>query len=71
MPDLSSFLNSLHWPEGDGDFGKFSISYIEIVLMIELWSGYRLRAEVVRRHASSGGALITPSLCLLVSGNSP
>ena len=36
----SSFLDSLHWPQGSSDLGKFGISYLELLLMSEVlyWS---------------------------------
>ena len=35
---FSSFLASLHGPQGNPDFGKFGISYFELLLMFELKS---------------------------------
>ena len=51
---FSSFLASLHWPQGTSDLGKFGISYFELLLMFELYSGYRLQTEkTVRPHLRS------------------
>ena len=47
---FSSFLASLHWPQGTSDFGKFGISYFELLLMFEVCSCYRLQAEKAIRH---------------------
>ena len=48
---LSSFLASLHWPHGASDLGKFGISYLELLLMFEVYTGYRLHTEkAVRSH---------------------
>ena len=48
---FSSFLPSLHWPQGNPDFGKFGISYFELLLMFEIFAGHRLHAEkAVRPH---------------------
>ena len=33
---FSSFLASLHWPQGTPDLGKFGISYFELLLMFEV-----------------------------------
>ena len=37
--EFSSFLASLHWPQGDTDLGKFGVSYFELLLGI----GYMLK----------------------------
>ena len=42
---FSSFLNSLHWPQGTSDSGKFGISNFELLLMFEVHSGCRLQTE--------------------------
>ena len=34
-----SFLNSLHWPVGDLDLGVGGVSYVELLIMYELWAG--------------------------------
>ena len=38
-----SFLNSLHWLVGDLDLGVGGISYVELLILFELWAGERLR----------------------------
>ena len=49
--EFSSFLASLHWPQGGTDLGKFGISYFELLLMFEIYVGHRLHAEkAVRSH---------------------
>ena len=40
-----SFLNSLHWPVGDLDLGVGGVSYVELLIMYELWAGERLSLE--------------------------
>ena len=51
---FSSFLASLHWPQGVSDLGKFGISYFELLLMFEVFSGFRLQTEkTVRPHLRS------------------
>ena len=48
---FSSFLATLHWPQGGSDLGKFGISYFELLLMFEVFSGIRLQTEkTVRPH---------------------
>ena len=39
---FSSFLASLHWPHSTPDLGKFGISYLELLLMFEIFTGHRL-----------------------------
>ena len=40
-----SFLNTLHWPVGNLDLGVGGISYVELLILYELWAGERLRLE--------------------------
>ena len=40
-----SFLNSLHWPIGDLDLGVGGVSYVELLIMYELWASERLSLE--------------------------
>ena len=48
---VSSFLASLHWPQGTPDLGKFGIFYFELLLMFEIFAGHRLHTEkAVRPH---------------------
>ena len=37
-----SFLASLHWPAGGSDLGVGGISYVELLILYELWAGERL-----------------------------
>ena len=40
-----SFLSSLHWPAHDWDLGVGGISYVELLILYELWAGERLVLE--------------------------
>ena len=41
-----SFLASLHWPAGGSDLGVGGISYVELLILYELWeAGERLVLE--------------------------
>ena len=40
-----SFLASLHWPAGGSDLGVGGISYVELLILYELWVGERLSFE--------------------------
>ena len=40
-----SFLASLHWPAGGSDLGVGGISYLEFLILYELWAGERLSLE--------------------------
>ena len=40
-----SFLHSLHWPVGDLDLGVGGVSYVELLILYELWAGERLSLE--------------------------
>ena len=47
----SSFLASLHWPQGDSDMGKFGVSYFELLLMFEIYASHRLHVgKAIRPH---------------------
>ena len=32
-------MNSLHWPVGDLDLGVGGVSYVELLILYELWAG--------------------------------
>ena len=36
---MGLFLNSLHWPVGDLDLGVGGVSYVELLILYELWLG--------------------------------
>ena len=40
-----SFLGSLHWPAGGLDLGVGGVSYVELLILDELWAGERLSLE--------------------------
>ena len=40
-----SFLSSLHWPIGDLDLGVGGASFVELLILYELWAGERLSLE--------------------------
>ena len=40
-----SFLGTLHWPAGGSDLGVGGISYVELLILCELWAGERLSLE--------------------------
>ena len=40
-----AFLGTLHWPAGGADFGVGGISYVELLILYELWAGERLSLE--------------------------
>ena len=40
-----SFLGSLHWPVHSGDLGVGGISYVELLILYELWAEERLVLE--------------------------
>ena len=40
-----SFLTNLHWPVGDLDLGVGGVSYVELLILYELWAGERLSLE--------------------------
>ena len=40
-----SFLGGLHWPAGGLDLGVGGVSYVELLILYELWAGERLSLE--------------------------
>ena len=40
-----AFLGTLHWPAGGVDLGVGGISYVELLILYELWAGERLSLE--------------------------
>ena len=50
-----SFLGSLHWPVDGLDLGVGGISYVELLILYELWAGERLSLErAVPRYLRHG-----------------
>ena len=42
---MGLILGSLHWPVGDLDLGVGGVSYVELLILYELWAGERLSLE--------------------------
>ena len=42
---LVTFLGSLHWPSAGADLGPGGISYVELLILYELWAGQRFQSE--------------------------
>ena len=40
-----AFLGTLHWPAGSADLGVGGVSYVELLILYELWAGERLSLE--------------------------
>ena len=50
-----AFLFTLHWPQGGVDLGVGGVSYIELLILYELWAGERLSLERAHpRHLRPG-----------------
>ena len=48
-------MNGLHWPAGGLDLGVGGVSYVELLIMYELWAGERLSLEKAHpRHLRPG-----------------
>ena len=45
MVKLVTFLGFLHWPSAGGDLGPGGISYVELLILYELWAGDRFQFE--------------------------
>ena len=44
---FAAFLGTLHWPAGSDDFCHFSVSFLELLILFEQWTGHRLLSEKV------------------------
>ena len=40
-----AFPGTLHWPQGGVDLGVGSVSFVEVLVLCELWAGERLDLE--------------------------
>ena len=63
-----SFLNSLHWPIGDLDLEVGGVSYVELLIMYELWAGERLSSEKAHPRYLRPGRPISVSAVLFGPG---
>ena len=45
LVNLVTFLGSLHWPSASSDLGCGGTSYLELLMLCELWAGERLQIE--------------------------
>ena len=53
-----SFLSSLHWPADECDLGVGGVSYLELLILYELWAGERLQLEkAVPRYRRPGRSI--------------
>ena len=52
---VSAFLGTLHWPVAADDLGVGGVSFVEMLILYELWAGERLSLEkAVPRHRRVG-----------------
>ena len=52
---VSAFFSTLHWPAGADDLGVGGVSFVELLILYELWAGERLRLEnAIPRHRRIG-----------------
>ena len=50
-----AFLGTLHWPEVECNLGVGGVSYVELLILYELWAGERLKLEkAVPRFVEQG-----------------
>ena len=57
-----SFLGGLHWPAGGLDLGVGGVSYVELLILCELWAGERLSLEKACPHYLRPGRQISVSV---------
>ena len=66
------FLGTLHWPSDVGDLGIGGVSYLELLILYELWAGERLVPEVAvpvgrRRERPILVSAVPVCACTLIS----
>ena len=50
-----AFLSSLHWPAAGTDLGVGGVSFVEVLILYELWAGERpVLEKAVPRHRRPG-----------------
>ena len=42
LANFVAFLSTLHWPDSGADLGVGGVSYVELLILCELWAGERL-----------------------------
>ena len=58
-----SSLSSFHWPVGDLDLGVGGVSFVELLILYELWAGERLFLEKAHPRYLRPGRPISVSAC--------
>ena len=59
---------TLHWPQGGVDLGVGGVSYVELLLLYELWAGERLTPEKAQTRYLRPGRAISVSAVLFGRG---
>ena len=55
LSGLLAFLGSLHWPAAGADLGVGGVSFVEVLILYELWAGERVVLEkAVPRYRGPG-----------------
>ena len=69
LGSVVTFLGTLHWPAGGFDLVVGGISYVELLILYELWAGERLSVEKAHprylrpgRPISVSGVPLGPSI---------
>ena len=62
-----AFLHSLHWPADGCSLGVGGVSYVELLILYELWAGERLSLEKAHpRYLRPGRSISVSAVGLLV-----
>ena len=56
-----AFLFTLHWPQDGADLGVGGVSYVELLILYELWAGERLVLEKAVSRCRRAGRSISVS----------
>ena len=63
-----AFLSSLHWPADECNLGVGGVSYVQLLILYELWAGERLQLEKAVPRYSRPGRSISVSAVPFGSG---
>ena len=58
-----AFLGTLHWPEGGVDLWVGSVSFVEVLILYELWAGdFLVLQKAVPRYRGASRSISVPAV---------
>ena len=62
-----AFLSTLHWPQDGADLGVGGVSFVELLILHELWASVRLVLEkAFRRYRRAGRSISVSAVYLAI-----